>query len=77
MEMVSMGEFWTRTLGGRPSQMDMSADEGAPFSCACGMVHQYHQTTVTVLRELRQMRLVLVCPKGRKTPQSCGGTEHA
>lgn len=59
---VSPEDFLARTLGGRPNNMDMTAYDGAEFSCACGHSHAYRNGEVRVLRELSGMRLVLTCP---------------
>lgn len=61
MEIVDLTEFFVRTVGGRPNQMDMSAYAEAEFECGCGETHAW-TPEIPVLRELRGMRLVLGCP---------------
>lgn len=62
MKLLSSTEFFTETMGGRPSKMDMSNYEGHPFECACGKTHIYYSDQVDVLRELHKMKLVFQCP---------------
>ena len=61
MEIVSVEEFFHRTMGGRPNRMDVSIYKGCEYECGCGRVHVFDPATITVLRELPKMRLVLAC----------------
>jgi len=64
LEVYDFEEFFRRTKGGRPNQMNTAPYEGAPFGCACGESHVFSENLVPVLRELGGMRLVLGCPRG-------------
>ncbi len=64
MEIIPFGQFMAQTFGGRPNQMGLAPYSGHPFECACGVRHVFDPLTVTVLRELPGMRLVLACPQG-------------
>jgi len=63
MEVVSLQEFWRRTMGGRPNRMDVSIYMGCPYECACGNTHEFDGIPDRVLRELPGMRLVVSCPE--------------
>ena len=62
MKLLDPIDFFSETLGGRPSQMNTSVYNGYPFECACGQIHEFDSSQIEVLRELTKMRLVLVCP---------------
>lgn len=64
MEVVTPGDFFARTMGGRPCQMDVTIYAGCCFECACGDSHTFDPSTVRVMRELPGMRLVLGCSTG-------------
>ncbi len=63
MQIYEFSEFFSRTTGGGPNQMNMAPYEGHPFECACGETHKFYEDTVSVIRELPKMRLVFVCPE--------------
>ncbi|MGH7146940.1 MAG: hypothetical protein ACREIJ_03460 [Nitrospiraceae bacterium] len=65
MDVYPFQEFFLRTVGGRPNQMNMAPYEGALFECACSETHHYSSLTVQVLRELPRARLVFACPNGK------------
>ncbi len=62
MKLLESTDFFAKTLGGRPNQMDTSTYNGYPFECICGEVHEFDSRQIEVLRELSKMRLVLACP---------------
>ncbi len=62
MEIVSLEDFFRRTLGGRPNRMVVDIYNGVKFECACGQYHHFDLSLTPPVRELPRMRLVLPCP---------------
>ncbi len=61
METFSLNDFFAKTMGGRPNQMDMRTYFGHAFQCSCGKMHDFNEN-VSVIRELPGMKLVFECP---------------
>jgi amino acid transporter len=65
ISVVPFADFEKRTEGSHPNRMDTRIYEGHPFTCACGVVHPFDTSVTVPLRELRGMRLVIICPTRR------------
>ena len=64
MEIFSINDFFSQTMGGRPNQMDVSIYRDINLQCACGKEHPFSGESSDVIRELTGRRLVIECPEG-------------
>ena len=58
-EIVSIDEFLSKTMGGRPCQLDLHIYQGCEFECGCGKTHTYSSHSTEVVREIPMLKLVL------------------
>ena len=59
VETVHVDEFLSRTMGGRPCQLQMHIYQGCEFECGCGETHTYSSHSTEVVREIPMLKLVL------------------
>ena len=59
VEKVDVQEFFKRTMGGRPCQLDLSIYIGCTYECGCGKTHTFSPSSTEVARELPMLKLVL------------------
>ena len=59
VETVHVDEFFQRTTGGRPCQLELHIYEGCEFECGCGETHIYSRHSTEVAREIPMLKLVL------------------
>ena len=63
VETVDVNEFLSRTMGGRPCQLQMHIYQGCEFECGCGETHTYFSHSTEVVREIPMLKLVLQDPE--------------
>ena len=59
VEVVDVRDFFSRTTGGRPCQLDVSIYIGCEYECGCGKTHIFSPSSTEIVREVPMLKLVL------------------
>ncbi len=62
MKIITSEEFMARASRAFPLNMNVSIYEGMSFECACGNTHAFSGDPSDILREMKGMQLLIVCP---------------